>query len=424
MGAEIVQAQYDQLTQVASRFGKQSEVVDQINSQIRQSYESLANGGWMGDAAKAFFDEMQREIFPTMQRLTSVLREAQTVTQQISTIFQQAEQEAAKGITFADGGASASAGSGVSFSAAAGNAAGSAAASQLPPPRMYIVNGINASEPDGTPGEGPQQLAGLLAAHGYDPSQIKAMPAIYNTNYTTNLQGTDLQGTNHGGWLSPVDWLTGAGASVVNGITGAGASVVNGASGLFNTVVGVSEVVQEYTMQDQGKYTQESYNFIQQDLARNPLLPGQTVMLIGHSGGGAVVSNLAPMLENRMGVDVSGVVTLGSPVANADRAMQYAKFLSVSDKGDYIGQPWIRSDEGRNFLTPGLLTGILAPKSLPLVVPGVLGADNAARDAGINYFTTNANAGNPISNHNSYWTSNDVVSIIRNSYPQVAPYLK
>ncbi|MBM7843388.1 WXG100 family type VII secretion target [Herpetosiphon giganteus] len=424
MGAEIVQAQYDQLTQVASRFGKQSEVVDQINSQIRQSYDSLANGGWMGDAAKAFFNEMQSEIFPVMQRLTSVLREAQTVTQQISSVFQQAEQEASKVITFGDGGASAGNGS-TSFSAAAqGFAAGSAAGNQLPPPRMYIVNGINATEADGTPGGGPQELARLLAANGYDPSQVKAMPAIYNTNYVTDLKGTDLKGTNHGGLLSPVDWLTGLGAGAINKVTGAGAGLINGGSQLFNTVVGVSEVVQEYTMQDQGKYTQESYNFIKQDLARNPLLPGQSVMLLGHSGGGAVVSNLAPMLENNMGVDVSGVVTMGSPVANADRAMQHAKFLSISDKGDYIGQPWIRSDEGRNFITPGLMTGILAPKSLPLVVPGVLGADRGFRDPGINYFTTNANAGNPISNHNSYWTSNDVVSIIKNSYPEVAPYLK
>lgn len=424
MGAEIVQAQYDQLTQVASRFGKQSEVVDQINSQIRQSYDSLANGGWMGDAAKAFFNEMQSEIFPVMQRLTSVLREAQTVTQQISSVFQQAEQEASKVMTFGDGGASAGNGS-TSFSAAAqGFAAGAAAGNQLPPPRMYIVNGINAKDGDGVPHTDSAAFRQFLADRGYDPNQIVAMPAIYNTNYVTDLKGTDLKGTNHGGWLSPVDWLTGAGAGIVNKVTGAGAGLINGGSQLFNTVVGVSEVVQEYTMQDQGKYTRETYANIVNDLKQNPLLPGQTVMMIGHSGGGAVVSNLAPMLENNLGVDVSGVVTMGSPVANADRAMQYAKFLSISDKGDYIGQPWIRSDEGRNFITPGLMTGILAPKSLPFVVPGVLGADQASRDAGINYFTTNANAGNPISNHNSYWSSNEVVSILKNSYPQVAPYLK
>ncbi|HEY1011330.1 MAG TPA: hypothetical protein VGE07_01415, partial [Herpetosiphonaceae bacterium] len=294
--------------------------------------------------------------------------------------------------------------------------------SALPPPRIYVVNGINSTGADGQIPQDSGGFAQFLAQHGYDPNQVTGVPAIYNTNINTHLQGTNLQGTNFGGILSPIDWLTGGGAKIVNGVTGAGASIINGGSGLANTMIGVGEVVAEYTAGENGRYTQETYNFIQQDLQRNPLMPGQSVMLIGHSGGGAIVTNLTPMLENRLGVDVSGVVTMGSPVANGDAAMRYAPYTNITDRFDF-GQPLIRSEEGRAFLAPGTVAGITNPSWLPAIAPGILLADQAARDPGVRYETTNSGHRNPLDAHGSYWSSNEVINILRNNYPQLQNHL-
>jgi hypothetical protein len=56
---------------------------------------ALEQGGWEGQGATAFYDEMQNEVFPAMQRLMSALSEAQMVTLQIRDIIWQAEEEAA-----------------------------------------------------------------------------------------------------------------------------------------------------------------------------------------------------------------------------------------------------------------------------------------------------------------------------------------
>jgi len=87
--------------------------------------------------------------------------------------------------------------------------------------------------------------------------------------------------------------------------------------------------------------TQSTYNWIVEDLKNNPLLPGQTIVLVGHSGGGEIVSNLPGMIEDK-GYDVSGVVTLGSPVVNFANANDYAEtILDIRHGQDYIGARWI-----------------------------------------------------------------------------------
>jgi WXG100 family type VII secretion target len=95
MSTNIIQAQYDNLTTIASRFGQQIDATSILYCQVMQSYQPLEQGGWEGQGATAFYDEMQNEVFPAMQRLMSALSEAQMVTLQIRDIIWQAEEEAA-----------------------------------------------------------------------------------------------------------------------------------------------------------------------------------------------------------------------------------------------------------------------------------------------------------------------------------------
>jgi WXG100 family type VII secretion target len=92
--ADVIQAQYEQLAEIASRFGQQSEVAEATSAQVRRVLDSLQNGGWIGQGADAFFAEMETLVMPGMQRLAEALAEARTVTLQIKDVLQQAEEEA------------------------------------------------------------------------------------------------------------------------------------------------------------------------------------------------------------------------------------------------------------------------------------------------------------------------------------------
>ena len=89
-----VEANYDQLDQVSSQFANQADAVQQMLQQVRASLSQLENGGWIGDAADAFFAEMNQVVLPATWRLQNALEEGSQATKDISQTFQQAEEEA------------------------------------------------------------------------------------------------------------------------------------------------------------------------------------------------------------------------------------------------------------------------------------------------------------------------------------------
>ena len=80
MATDIIQAQYDQLDNIASRFRHEAENSAVLQQQVAQIVQTLQGGGWEGEGAKAFFAEMETAVFPTMQRLKEALEEASTAT--------------------------------------------------------------------------------------------------------------------------------------------------------------------------------------------------------------------------------------------------------------------------------------------------------------------------------------------------------
>lgn len=96
MPGDVIQAQYEQLDAVASRFGNQAKVCSAMQQQMMQGTQALQNGGWQGRGANAFFGEMNGKVFPAIRRLANALEEAQAVTFVIKSILQKAEEEAAR----------------------------------------------------------------------------------------------------------------------------------------------------------------------------------------------------------------------------------------------------------------------------------------------------------------------------------------
>ncbi len=96
---DTIQADYDQMEQVASRFMNQSQAVQQMLQSVRNAMSNL-EGEWIGEGSDAFFSEMQDEVLPASQRLQEALEEAGQVTKQIVELVKQAEDEASSRFKF------------------------------------------------------------------------------------------------------------------------------------------------------------------------------------------------------------------------------------------------------------------------------------------------------------------------------------
>ncbi len=134
MANDIIQADYDMLSGVASRFGNQAQSNRELQARVRQAMRPLEGDGWQGRGSTAFFNEMNGEVLPAMQRLVAALDQARSVTLDIARVIRQAEEEAARPFRDGTGSAAASAaadGAGLATGAADAPAAG---ASALPTP--------------------------------------------------------------------------------------------------------------------------------------------------------------------------------------------------------------------------------------------------------------------------------------------------
>ncbi|MHB8628845.1 MAG: WXG100 family type VII secretion target [Aggregatilineales bacterium] len=94
MSVAKIQADYDQLLNSV-------QIADQCHDAINQQWQTTLNrfhdlqdGGWVGESAGAFFDEMNGLIQPAMDRLLTAFQQVSSTTAQIVEIFQGAEQSA------------------------------------------------------------------------------------------------------------------------------------------------------------------------------------------------------------------------------------------------------------------------------------------------------------------------------------------
>lgn len=168
--------------------------------------------------------------------------------------------------------------------------------------RVYLVNGINYhSNPDDTPEQAAAKMQklhdNLEKEYGDDVEVIivEAHP------YASNEKDGD------------IDW------------------------------VGVEQVTNEYKT---GGSTQSRLvqKWIQENLEDSEFVGD--VILVGHSGGGAIVANISDEIDGMDGVNLKGMVVMGSPVSNFDHASKYAdNIIDIREKGDHIGRSYIRSDE-------------------------------------------------------------------------------
>lgn len=95
MSANVIQVDYEALSEIARRFQREEELVEALRQAVLAGIRPLENGGWQGRGAEAFFAEMHDMVLPVAERLAAALAEASAVVQTISAVYQAAEEEAA-----------------------------------------------------------------------------------------------------------------------------------------------------------------------------------------------------------------------------------------------------------------------------------------------------------------------------------------
>lgn len=93
MAAETVQIDKEVMAQVAQRFGKLEQNVQQLFQTLNQLAQNLQQQ-WEGDAAKQYQAEWQGEMTPAFNRLIQAFNTFQSTTNEIKQTFQQHEDEA------------------------------------------------------------------------------------------------------------------------------------------------------------------------------------------------------------------------------------------------------------------------------------------------------------------------------------------
>ena len=103
MFTDRIQADYDELEAIARQFDREGQDVERLLMRIRALVEELEGGGWQGQGARAFYDEMYQEVLPALRRLFDALYQASDATTQIIHTLRQAETEAGRIFEFGQG---------------------------------------------------------------------------------------------------------------------------------------------------------------------------------------------------------------------------------------------------------------------------------------------------------------------------------
>ncbi len=94
MSAPKVRSDYEQLRSVQKAFSSQADALQGMNQNVKACMSTLEGRDWIGKGAQAFYKEMNDQVLPTLQRLQRAMAEGARVTQQISQIMKEAEDEA------------------------------------------------------------------------------------------------------------------------------------------------------------------------------------------------------------------------------------------------------------------------------------------------------------------------------------------
>ena len=98
MPAIKIQVEFDEMGQIAKTFQQHADDIGGAHNRIRGAQDTLEGGDWIGQGAKKFQGEMESSINPSLQGLQQVMEEASRVTNDISKVMHEAEEDASSAV--------------------------------------------------------------------------------------------------------------------------------------------------------------------------------------------------------------------------------------------------------------------------------------------------------------------------------------
>jgi WXG100 family type VII secretion target len=92
--SNTIAIEYEQVSQMSSHFSEESARVRKVLTDLERQIQVLKQGGWIGDAADAYYQEMDTDVIPGVNRLIEALTLAADTMSQLSTTMKNAEEEA------------------------------------------------------------------------------------------------------------------------------------------------------------------------------------------------------------------------------------------------------------------------------------------------------------------------------------------
>ncbi len=90
--ANLVQLNYDELATIVKKFNHEGDDFAELYSVTRQKVQALTKE-WIGVGADKFFDEMEQELLPALQRVSKALFVSQDALMEITKIIREADEE-------------------------------------------------------------------------------------------------------------------------------------------------------------------------------------------------------------------------------------------------------------------------------------------------------------------------------------------
>jgi WXG100 family type VII secretion target len=93
--SDLVRVRYEELEKIADCFDNEAQEILEMRLQWQRECQDLLEDGWKGKAAERFAQLMEQDIFRALRRLEGALTDAGHTTNEVISLFQQAEEESA-----------------------------------------------------------------------------------------------------------------------------------------------------------------------------------------------------------------------------------------------------------------------------------------------------------------------------------------
>ncbi|MCU0479987.1 MAG: WXG100 family type VII secretion target [Anaerolineae bacterium] len=92
--SDRVEADYQELQKLSNQMNQRADEIQQQFQALKAKTGELLNGNWEGRGADKFQNEMEGEVFPSLQKLQRALEMLSKSLGQVANAFRQSEEQA------------------------------------------------------------------------------------------------------------------------------------------------------------------------------------------------------------------------------------------------------------------------------------------------------------------------------------------